>query len=264
MNQRAQNTEIPAVILFGKDETSKPHASFFNEVDLAGALNAAALMKMQVLRTDSKERRAIAAELPQGRVFASGKAFVPFVAAPVYQRLVGLAAAADSICADERGWGRPGEINESVTAPESNRAPFGDIEGSPPRAQIALAAAAYSNCAGDGQGPGSPETQSAATPELQRPISGGLVGAGVVLAASGRAYTPVADQPKDRDNASDLTPRAVVLASVGSDEGWWESVILEINEDLITLKWEEWPDEPAFVRHITQIAVMHPSHTPGY
>jgi len=103
MNVKARSAETPAVILFGKDETSKPHASFFPESDLAGALNAAALMKMRVLRTDTDARRAVAADLPQGRVFASGKAFVPFVAAPVYQRLIALAAGADAVCV-RGGW----------------------------------------------------------------------------------------------------------------------------------------------------------------
>ena len=122
MNQKAQkarSAEMPAVILFGKDETSKPHASFFPESDLAGALNAAALMKMRVLRTDTAARRAVAADLPQGRVFASGKAFVPFVAAPLYQRLIALAAGADAVRAPGAG----------STANEPNRGPAGQIEG---------------------------------------------------------------------------------------------------------------------------------------
>ena len=97
MNGKAPSEKTPAVILFGKDQTSKPHASYFLEADLAAALKAAELMKMRVLLTDSDERRAVAAALPQGRIFqASGRAFVPFVSAGVYRRLVALAGASVS------------------------------------------------------------------------------------------------------------------------------------------------------------------------
>jgi hypothetical protein len=201
MNAKAQKTEIPAVILFGKDETAKPHASFFHEADLPGALNAAELMKMKVLRTDTDERRAVAADLPQGRVFASGKAFVPFVAAPLYHRLVALARAADSICPSAADWVPGDPKNESVTAPESNRAPFGQPEG-----------------------------ESAH------------------LAGAGPANRPEPAPTEASENSGGVARGSLVLASVGSAEGWWESLVIEMHDDLMTLKWRDWPEEPPFVR----------------
>jgi hypothetical protein len=93
VNEKAPSLKIPAAILFGKDRTSKPHASYFLEGDLAAAVKAAELMKMRVLLADTDERRAVAAQLPEGRIFrASGRAFVPFVSARLYGRLVALAA----------------------------------------------------------------------------------------------------------------------------------------------------------------------------
>lgn len=222
MNEKAPSAEIPAVILFGKDETAKPHASFFQKADLAGALNAAALMKMRVLRTDTIERRAVAAELPQGRVFASGKAFVPFVAAPLYGRLVALAAVADSTAPRGLGWGPGGHKNESVSAPESNRPHLGGPVG----AGVVLA------------GPG---------------------GAGAVLAGPGRADQHDAAQPKADESSGGLARGSLVLASVGSAEGWWESLVVEMQDDLLTLQWRDWPKEPSFVRRRNQIALLHPS-----
>ena len=212
MNEKTSSSEIPAVILFGKDETSKSHASFFPESDLANALNAAALMKMKVLRTDTDERRAVAAELPQGRVFASGKAFVPFVAAPVYQRLIALAAGADSICPAGAAWGPGGPENESVAAPDSNQGHLG-----------------------------------------------GPIGAGVAVAGPGRADPPETAQSRPSDDQGQLRPGSLVLASVGSAEGWWECLVVEMNDDLLTLSWRDWPEEPHFVRRRSQIALPHPT-----
>jgi hypothetical protein len=224
-----------------------------------------ALMKMKVLRTDTDERRAVAAELPQGRVFASGKAFVPFVAAPVYQRLIGLAAAADSICPEGAGGGRGGQINESLAAPESNRPLSGQHEGGglAPLGVVRPAPAAGADSNGPvwaGWGLGGAKNESAAAPESNRGHFGGPLGAGAVLAGAGPADPPETAQPQAGEPLGHLTLGSLVLASVGSAEGWWESVIVEISGDLLRLKWEAWPDEPTFVRRTSQIALLHPSH----
>ena len=76
-----------AVVVFGLDEAGKPHASAFEAGDARLAKNAAALMGMRVLRPKTEEQRAVAAKLPKGRVFASGRAFVPFVKAGLYESL---------------------------------------------------------------------------------------------------------------------------------------------------------------------------------
>lgn len=78
----------PALILFGLDEGKKPHASTFTG-DLADkALAAAKAMGMASLKLETDEVRAIAEKLPAGKIFDSGKAFVPFVKATVYEAIV--------------------------------------------------------------------------------------------------------------------------------------------------------------------------------
>jgi hypothetical protein len=47
-------------------------------------------MSMQVLPISTNDQRSIAAQLPRGKVFASGRAFVPLVRAELYARLVDL------------------------------------------------------------------------------------------------------------------------------------------------------------------------------
>ena len=83
----------PAVIVFGKDESGKAHASWFAEANTELAIKAAGLMGFQVLRVTSPDIAAKALELAQGRVFASGKGFVPFCKMPAYEALCGFEGA---------------------------------------------------------------------------------------------------------------------------------------------------------------------------
>src|SRR3954469_1252231 len=81
----------PALIVFGRDEAGKPHASRFSHADADLAERAAGLMGMRVLRVTGEEEIALAERLPAGRVFASGRAFVPFVAGSTFASLVAAA-----------------------------------------------------------------------------------------------------------------------------------------------------------------------------
>src|SRR3954452_8640787 len=80
----AESHAATALVVFGRDNGGKPHASRFDASEAELAEKAAGLMGMQVLRPETGEQRALAAKLPRGRVFASGRAFVPFVKAAVY------------------------------------------------------------------------------------------------------------------------------------------------------------------------------------
>lgn len=74
--------------VFGRDEAGgKPHASRFEGKDAALAERAAGLMGLRALRLVTPEQVELGAKLPAGRVFESGKAFVPFVKAAVFDRL---------------------------------------------------------------------------------------------------------------------------------------------------------------------------------
>ena len=93
----ATPAEPPALVVFGRDEKGKPHASRFGQADAALAEKAAGLMNMAVLRV-GEEHLDLAAQVPKGRVFASGKAFTPFIKAKLYASLEAAA-----------GYDRPGE-----------------------------------------------------------------------------------------------------------------------------------------------------------
>ena len=49
---------------------------------------------------------------------------------------------------------------------------------------------------------------------------------------------------------------SVVLAHESVDEGWWESVVLGINGEALTLKWRDYPREKVFVRRRTALALL--------
>ena len=90
-------TSPPGVILFGRDDRQRPHASCFPESEAAAAEHAAALMGMRVLAVCDDDHRSLAGSLPRGRIFAaSGKAFVPFVKAGLFDRLLAAAGVPDA------------------------------------------------------------------------------------------------------------------------------------------------------------------------
>jgi hypothetical protein len=59
-----------------------------------------------------------------------------------------------------------------------------------------------------------------------------------------------------------LTVNMVVLApdldSKGLADGWWESVIVDIHGDVLTLRFRDYPRQPLFRRKRDQIAIMYP------
>jgi hypothetical protein len=79
----------PAIIVFGLDPTGKqPKAATFpaHQADLA--TKAAGLMQLRLLKIDSPELAQFAAQLPVGKIYASGHGFVPQVRTAIYDRLV--------------------------------------------------------------------------------------------------------------------------------------------------------------------------------
>ena len=49
---------------------------------------------------------------------------------------------------------------------------------------------------------------------------------------------------------------SVVLATVGVEDGWWESIVIGVNGEALTLKWRDYPREKVFVRRRTALALL--------
>ncbi|MBB2963517.1 hypothetical protein [Methylobacterium sp. R2-1] len=85
----------PSLILIGRDERSRPHASSFTADDAEAASRAAELMGLRTLMV-TEALRSLADDLPRGRLFASGKAFVPFCSAKAFADMLAAAGLPDT------------------------------------------------------------------------------------------------------------------------------------------------------------------------
>lgn len=83
------------LILLGRNERGRPHASAFGLDEGPAAERAAALMGFATLVV-ADEHRALASSLPRGRMFESGRAFVPFCSAQTFARLLDAAGLPDT------------------------------------------------------------------------------------------------------------------------------------------------------------------------
>ncbi len=81
----------PAVVVFGKDEEGKARAARFRSDEAELAIKAAGSMKLRVLKVTTPEIEIVAGQLPLGRIYASGLAFVPEVQDAFLARLQELA-----------------------------------------------------------------------------------------------------------------------------------------------------------------------------
>jgi hypothetical protein len=86
---KAANADAaPAIIVFGLDPTGKSKAATFPAQQVELATKAASLMQLRLLKIDSPELTQFAAQLPVGKIYASGHGFVPQVRTAIYDRLV--------------------------------------------------------------------------------------------------------------------------------------------------------------------------------
>lgn len=84
----AREAPPAALVLFGLDERGKAHGAWFAQEAAEAAVAAAETMGMFSLPVEDDAVRSLAGQLPQGKIFPSGKAFVPFVKASLYDALM--------------------------------------------------------------------------------------------------------------------------------------------------------------------------------
>jgi len=86
-NSTPTKAVAPAIIILGRDDVGKAHASWFPKADVPMAEEAAQTMGMTTLAVSTAELRGAAGRLPKGKLFASGRAFVPFVKMQTFEAL---------------------------------------------------------------------------------------------------------------------------------------------------------------------------------
>ncbi len=67
------------IVVLDRDDSGKAHASYFSAAVGHMARKAADLMGMIALRAHNDHVRSLIRRIPKGKLFGSGKAFVPFV-----------------------------------------------------------------------------------------------------------------------------------------------------------------------------------------
>jgi len=50
-----------------------------------------------------------------------------------------------------------------------------------------------------------------------------------------------------------------VIAQENLIEGWWEAIVVATDNDMLTLKWRDYPKVPHVTRHRTAIALVKPT-----
>lgn len=183
--------KVPILVVLGIDIDGKPHGSRFDERDAPFAARAAEMMGFHVIRiaADNEELHTIAERLPVGKIFATGRAFVPFVGRSAFDKLATLVE--------------------------------GDITARAPRPIGAM--------------PTAPNVSSAADAEIDPPD----------------AYEAL---------WSNVEVGTMVLATLPSVyDGWWESVVVAVKGDKLTLRWRDWPEEKRFRVTRRNVALLHPA-----
>jgi hypothetical protein len=204
--------------VFGRDEAGKPHASWFDAESAELAGKAAELMNMRLLRVETEEQRAIARQLARGRVFASGRAFTPFARANLYSKLVELAGGATGL-----------------TAVQASPEGAADLAHRPDDFSV--------------------DSMQALVAMLDEPngVASKPAKAGEPAAPPPAPTPTVSPRPRTWD---EIGIGSLVLATVGVEDGWWESVVLGVNGEMLTLKWRDFPGERTFVRRRTELALL--------
>jgi hypothetical protein len=72
-----------------------------------------------------------------------------------------------------------------------------------------------------------------------------------------KASVPVArGLPRSWD---EIAPGHLVIAQESLDYGWWEAIVLNRKDDMLTLRFRDYPRLPKFFRHRSAVALMSPA-----
>jgi hypothetical protein len=77
--------------------------------------------------------------------------------------------------------------------------------------------------------------------------------AGAVPAAG----QPAPGVPRTWDDIA--TGHVVIAQDDDADEGWWEAVVVDRTNDVLTLRWRDYPKYKPFMRHVAAIALLNPT-----
>jgi hypothetical protein len=84
--------------------------------------------------------------------------------------------------------------------------------------------------------------------------------AATVAAASRNAATNGAPRSPGLPRSWDeIAPGHLVIANEGIGEGWWEAIVVQVNGDMLTLHWRDYPWQPDIIQHRSNVALIKPA-----
>jgi hypothetical protein len=54
----------------------------------------------------------------------------------------------------------------------------------------------------------------------------------------------------------------LVVAQEGPEDGWYEAIVVECNNDMLTLRWRDYPRERRIMRHRNRLGLLYPATKP--
>ena len=169
----------PPVLVFGLDDNGKPKGARFLAEQIEQAREASTSINLELHEALTEPQQELAHKLPSGRIYAKGRAFVPFIKRDLFDKL----AAATSSTATS--------ANAKSTAPT--------------------------------------------VPTPSQPQVTGL--------------------PKTWGS---IEPGHLVLTNETAREGYWESIVVGRDGDMLTLRYRDFPRLPPFERHVSVVALINP------
>jgi hypothetical protein len=189
------------LFVFGLDENGKARGARFNEIK-NDIVRAALDMRCWVVQDPftPADFAPIGMKLPVGRLYASGRAFIPPIKLGLYNELFATKG-------KDAGFLRQGEAD---AADDTASAGSLSQSGGPPSPKVACVS----------------------------PMTWGL--------------------PRSWDSVG---VGHMVLVHESPDDGWWEAVVVQREDEVLTLRFRDYPKVPTFVRHISTIALVNPGPT---
>jgi hypothetical protein len=88
------------------------------------------------------------------------------------------------------------------------------------------------------------------------PQASGTAASAVAPSPAAAPTAPAQGLPKDWDS---IEVGHLVIAHENMIEGWWEALVIATDNDMLTLRWRDYPKVPPVTRHRTAVALMKPA-----
>jgi hypothetical protein len=235
------------MVVYGFDENKKPRAAKFSEPEFELARKAAELMQLNVFEGEVTKQRQVLKKLSPGRIYASGEGFVPNIPRNQYDKFISVLGTAEHTAPVSTP---QAALSSSWDAIGVGHLVLGQADSAAHGWWPAVVASVEDDMLG---------LQARDFPEVQVVRHRSAVAlfhtADYVAPVCGNSVVP--GLPVSWDT---LAPGHLVIAQEeNAEDGWWEAVIVEIEEDKLTLRWRDYPKQPKVQRYRTAIALLDPA-----